>query len=80
LMAWAINRYNLRRLSVNVPPYQSGTIRFIRRLGFKLEGEKRCGIIHKGTWFPLLMYGILREEAEQKLNEQAPAALVGEEA
>jgi hypothetical protein len=61
-MRWVFERYNLHRLTALVPPYQSGVIRFIHRLGFKREGEKREAVIYKSHWHSLIEFGILRKE------------------
>jgi hypothetical protein len=68
-MAWFFDRYNLHRLSVEVPPYQSGVIRFIKRLGFVQEGERREAIVHKGKWMPLELFGILKDDVA-RIGEQ----------
>lgn len=68
LMHFVFRRYNLRRLSVEVPPYQRGTIRFVERLGFTKEGEKREAVQYKGRWFPLLLFGITQGELEEIVN------------
>lgn len=65
IMEWLMERYGLRRLSCGVPPYQAGTIRFAKSLGFKQEGERREAVIYKGRWFPLIEFGILRDELEE---------------
>lgn len=75
LMRWGFERYALRRMSAMVPPYQSGLIRFVKRVGFQKEGEKREGVIHKGSWLPLLMYGILREELDSVQEKALEAAI-----
>lgn len=62
IMDWLFNRYQLRRISCAVPPYQAGTIRFAKSLGFKQEGERREAVVYKGKWFPLIEFGILRSE------------------
>lgn len=64
-MDWAFERYGLHRMTAKVPPYQSGVIRFIKRLGFKEEGKTREAFKHKGDWMPLIQFGILKEEFEE---------------
>lgn len=68
LMDVVFKRYNLRRLSVEVPPYQRGTIRFIESLGISQEGEKREAVLYKGRWFPLLLFGITKGDLEEIVN------------
>lgn len=58
IMGWLFIRYELHRLTAEVPKYQSGTIRFVKGLGFQHEGEIREAIIHKGSWMPLLIFGM----------------------
>lgn len=67
-MKWVFQRYSLHRISAHVPIYQSGTIRFIKRLGFEKEGEMREAVIRKGRWFPLVMFGITIEEFKEVYN------------
>lgn len=62
IMEWLFDRFELNRISAETPPYQSGVIRFIKRLGFQEEGTRRGAVIHKGRWMPLVEFGILREE------------------
>ena len=63
-----MDRYKLHRLSAMIPVYQSGTIRFTEKLGFKREGEIREAIPHKGRWMPAYHYGILRNEVEEQIE------------
>ena len=65
IMDWMFLRFGLRRISVEVPAYQSGVIRFSKRLGFKEEGTKRDGVLHKGVWMPLKLFGITVEDFER---------------
>lgn len=55
-------RYNLQRVSAEVPVYQLGTIRLIKRLGFTEEGRRRNGVIYKESWADQILFGILRSE------------------
>lgn len=65
MIEWAMKRYDLRRLSCEVPVYMTGTLRMVRRLGFVEEGTRRKAIIHKdGKWMDATMFGILVEEVE----------------
>lgn len=67
-MKWVFDRYDLRRLSSEVPPYQKGVMRFMGRLGFAEEGEKVEAIQHDGEWQSLHLYGITRGEFEEILE------------
>ena len=62
-------RYDLPRVTAEVPVYQRGTIRFIERLGFTHEGERRNGVLYKDEWTNQALYGMLREEALQEVIE-----------
>lgn len=64
-----MDEFSLRRMSVETPGFGKGLIRMIERLGFKHEGTRREGQIHKGSWVGLEMYGILRSELQTKLEE-----------
>lgn len=59
---WMFSNFELRRISCEIPPYQSGVIRFTKRLGFKQEGVKREAVVHRGRWFPLLLFGMTLED------------------
>lgn len=61
-MKWAFDRYRLERMTSEIPAYQSGVIRFARRLGFIEEGRRRHGVRRKGDWVDQIVFGILREE------------------
>lgn len=66
---WVMDRYSLHRLSAQIPPYQRGTIRFAKRLGFVDEGEKREAVIRDGEWQPLLLFGLTKNELEESLKK-----------
>lgn len=68
-MEWAIERYDLRRITAEIPAYQSGVIRLTKRLGFIEEGRRRASVFHKGEWVESVIFGILKEEVlNGKLN------------
>jgi len=73
IMAWLMVRYDLHRITVEIPPYQSGVIRFTKKMGFRPEGEKREAVLHKGKWMPLLIFGLLRSELEEIIYERYAA-------
>lgn len=65
-MKWAFERYRVMRLSCDIPPYQRGTIRFVKRIGFVQEGEKRGAILNReGKPMGLFMFGVLKDEFER---------------
>ena len=65
---WLFARYRLHRMTVMVPLNQKGTIRFMKRLGFKEEGVKREGTLRHGKWIDLATFGVLLPEIEEALN------------
>lgn len=68
MIEWALDRYNLHRLNAYIPRYQGGTLRFAKRLGFVVEGEKREGVLYDGERHSLITLGILRHEVERKIS------------
>ena len=69
MMRMWMTEFKLHRLSVEVVGSASGAIRMTERLGFKKEGTRREGSIHKGAWVDLEMYGITEEELQARLQE-----------
>lgn len=70
IMSWLFRRYQLHRISAETPRYQSGTMRFLRRLGFVHEGQVREAVIHKGVWMPLETFGITISEFTSLMKEK----------
>jgi RimJ/RimL family protein N-acetyltransferase len=70
IMEWAFDRYKLHRLSAETPPYQTGTIRFLNKLGFVHEGERREAIRHGGEWKSLVMFSILDHELAALIHKE----------
>lgn len=66
---WLMDRYKLKRLSASTPPYQGGTIRFIKSLGFVQEGVKRDAVFRHGELFPLIEFGMTRGELDSALRK-----------
>ena len=64
---WIFDRYNLHRMTAPVPGYQKGVIRFIKRLGFEHEGEKRESVLMGDRWIGLVQFGMTRSELEAAL-------------
>jgi RimJ/RimL family protein N-acetyltransferase len=73
IMEWMFEQYNLRRISAEAPVYQSGVIRFTKKLGFKAEGTKKDGVLHKGKWMPLILFGITVEDFQQLRKKELEA-------
>lgn len=63
-MLWAMDKFQLRRLTAEIPAHQSGVIRFAQRLGFIEEGRRREAIYHKDTWVEAVILGILKDEVK----------------
>lgn len=61
-ISYLMLKYQLQRMSAEVPVYQKGTIRFIKRLGFEKEGERRNGVVYRGEWVNQLLFGLLRKD------------------
>lgn len=68
LMDHTFEEFRLQRLSAAIPIYQSGTIRFVKKLGFKEEGQKREAVVRKGEWYPQVLFGITRAEMKEIKN------------
>ena len=72
LMELCFQEFDLHRMSAETPGYQRGTIRTIKRLGFKNEGERTESVYYKGRWMNTLLFGITREEFERIEDERHP--------
>jgi hypothetical protein len=77
-MEWAMERYNLVRLSAEIPITHHGFRgRLTKRLGFKEEGTKRKAIRREDQWLPLVLYGLTDDDlAEHLAREEAESASV----
>lgn len=64
MLSYAFNKYNLRRVTVEIPLYATDkTHNFVSKsLGFRKEGRKRKAILFDNEWFDVIVYGLLREE------------------
>jgi len=58
----AFDLFRLERMSASVPDYARYAKSFLGRLGFKKEGRIRRGFKHKGEWYDVYLYGILKSE------------------
>ncbi len=67
MLNYVFDRYNLRRLTVEIPLYATEkTHNFVSKsLSFKNEGRKRKAILFDDEWFDVIVYGILREEVNR---------------
>ena len=68
-MKWIFDQYELRRLSAHVIGFQRGVIRFVERMGFTHEGEKREAVMKDDKWFGLVLYGLTLGEFESTIGE-----------
>jgi len=68
LMSLIFEKYRIHRMSCEIPAHQKGVSRFIKRLGFKEEGVRREGVLKKGSWVDMLMFGMVESELEEALN------------
>lgn len=78
-MAWQMmevcfNTYDLHRIQVEIPDYQTGTLRAARKLGFVDEGVKREAALKRGKWVDVLILSMLRSELMEKINGTAKTA------
>lgn len=75
MVKYVFKEYKFRRLTAHVPlflaPCSSGNGKatpavaaFIKSIGFKPEGRIRKAAIYRNTYFDVIIFGILREEAE----------------
>lgn len=74
MMRIVFDKYNLNRMTTEIPAYQTGTIRSAEELGFVKEGLKRQAARRHGSWKDVVIMGILRSELEEKLNGTAERA------
>lgn len=63
--AWAFFCAGLRRLEAQVVDFNDASQRLIERAGYRLEGRRREAIYRDGRWCDVLVYGLLRSEAEE---------------
>jgi RimJ/RimL family protein N-acetyltransferase len=62
ILNYAFIELNLNRVSLSVLSYNTQAIKAYERVGFIREGAQRKAIQRNGTFYDLVMYGILREE------------------
>lgn len=68
LLEQVMDRFYLPRVSTKVPPYQSGTLRFVSSMGFQKEGEMRKAAVYKGQRWPLLLFGLTNEDLDRSMR------------
>lgn len=62
------HKYDLHRISADIPVNQKGVIRFAERIGFVEEGVLREGTIRNGEWYDFKRFGLLRTEMREALD------------
>ena len=65
VVRWSFDTLPLQRMSVDVPVIYHRTIRLVRGIGFKFEGERRRAVLIGGHWLNVLQFGITRAEVYQ---------------
>lgn len=64
LMKYVFNEYHFNRLTTVVPTFaKRQTHKFVERIGFSKEGQKRNAAYYAGRLFDEMHYGLLRNEA-----------------
>ncbi len=64
-LAWSFFVVGLRRVSSAVLDYHQASIRTLEKVGYTYEGRRREAIYRDGRWCDVLLYGLLRAEAER---------------
>jgi len=62
IVDYGFRRLKLHRIELEVYDYNIRGIKLYRRLGFKVEGEKRERVLWKGKYYNVLQMGVLRRE------------------
>jgi RimJ/RimL family protein N-acetyltransferase len=68
LLVYAFDELNLYRLTVLVPAYNAGALRFFQRVGFTEEVRRRQALSRGGSRWDFLHLGLLREGWERNEN------------
>ncbi len=71
LLDFGFNELNFYRVNLNVISYNETAIRLYEGLGFVREGTYREFILRDGKRFDMYLYGMLRPEWDNKLNNTA---------
>jgi hypothetical protein len=61
----------LNRITLNVPIIYWATQRLAKDLGFTREGVRRRSLLFRGRYLDLVMFGLLRSEAHERLHGKA---------
>lgn len=69
MLRYVFERYNFNRITVEIGMYaHPATMKFIENVGFKKEGRMRSSVLYDGKWFDTLIYGILKGELSDALE------------
>ena len=80
MIKYIFDTYQFDRLNAEIVPFASKrVINFIESLGFKKEGEKRKALVYKNERWNLLLYGLLKEEFEEKWDTMKRQSEVGQQ-
>lgn len=67
MIRYIFDNYYFDRLNAEIVPFASKRVfGFIEELGFVREGRKRKGLVYKNEKFDLLLYGLLKEDFDDK--------------
>lgn len=67
-LLWLFDKFKLHRATIEIPSIAYSTIKFIKALGFKKEGEIRDGWCVNGKFMNLSIFGITEEEVFSDKN------------
>ena len=62
--AWTLYVAGFRRISAAVLDFNRASQALVERVGYRLEGRQREAVHRNGRWCDLLLYGLLRSEAD----------------
>jgi ribosomal-protein-alanine N-acetyltransferase len=74
--AWAFFVAGVRRLETTILDFNIPSQRLTERLGYTLEGRRREAVQRNGRWCDVLVYGLLRSDAERMPQVQEYRLLV----
>lgn len=64
IILWLFDNFPLQRLTVQIPNRHFTLVRFVKNLGFKIEGKKRQAVLINAKWVDVYILGLLRSEAK----------------
>lgn len=77
-MKWFMDEFHIHRVKVAIPKHAFAALHRVQRMGLRLEGVEREGMLYDGKWSDMLLFAVLESElTEQALNtgvlERTPA-------